>query len=64
MMTGAFGMMFGPPLAGAFNEYVFPGPDGVRNSMITMTTFFGVTGVIFLWLGRKPYATSLRRAGG
>jgi MFS family permease len=62
MLTGAFGMMFGPPLAGAFNEYIFPGPDGVRYSMITMTTFFGLVGVVFLGLGRRPYAESLKQA--
>ena len=62
MLTGAFGMMFGPPLAGAFNEYIFPGPEGVRYSMITMTAFFGIVGVIFLGLGRRPYAESLKQA--
>ena len=59
MLTGAFGMMFGPPLAGAFNEYVFPGQDGVRYSMITMTLFFGIIGFIFLWFGRRHYAQSM-----
>ena len=62
MLISALGMLFGPPLAGAFNEFIFPQPDGVRYSMITMTCFFGVVGVIFLWLARKPYAESLRRA--
>ena len=59
MLTGAVGMMFGPPLAGAFNEYIFPGQDGVRLSMITMTSFFGLLGVVLLWFGRAPYAASL-----
>lgn len=59
MLVGATGMMFGPPLAGAFNEHIFPGPEGVRYSMITMTLFFGIVGVFFLWLARKPYANSL-----
>ena len=62
MLTGSVGMMFGPPLAGAFNEFVFPGTDGVRYSMITMTSFFGVLGVVFLWFGRAPYAISLANA--
>lgn len=62
MLTGAVGMMFGPPLAGAFNEYIFPGAEGVRYSMITMTCFFGVIGVFFLWLARAPYADSMRKA--
>ncbi len=62
MLVGATGMMFGPPLAGAFNEHIFPGPEGVRYSMITMTIFFGIIGVFFLWLARKPYARSLEQA--
>ena len=59
MLTGAFGMLFGPPLAGAFNEYVFPGAEGVRYSMITMTCLFGFIGVFFLWFGRRHYAASM-----
>ena len=62
MLAGAIGMMFGPPLAGAFNEHLFPGDDGVRYSMITMTSAFGMLGVALLWLARAPYAESLRRA--
>ena len=60
MLTGAVGMMFGPPLAGAFNEYIFPGVEGVRYSMITMTCFFGITGVVLLQLGRKHYALTMK----
>ena len=62
MLTGAIGMMFGPPLAGAFNEFIFPGADGVRYSMITMTCFFGLIGILFLHLGRKHYALSMKNA--
>lgn len=62
MLVGATGMMFGPPLAGAFNEFIFPGAEGVRYSMMTMTSFFGVLGVILLWFGRKPYARSMENA--
>jgi|TARA_B100000315_G_scaffold257904_2_gene308345 MFS family permease len=59
MLAGSTGMMFGPPLAGAFNDHLFPGPDGVRYSMITMTSIFGLIGVVLLWFARKPYAQSL-----
>jgi MFS family permease len=62
MLMGAIGMMFGPPLAGAFNEHIFPGQDGVRYSMVTMTVFFGVIGIVLLWFGRKHYAESMIRA--
>jgi hypothetical protein len=30
--------------------------------MITMTSFFGVLGVVLLWFGRAPYAISLANA--
>ena len=62
MLIGSLGMMIGPPLAGAFNEFVFPGPEGVRYSMMTLTCVFGLIGVSLLWLCRKHYAESLRRA--
>lgn len=62
MLAGAIGMMFGPPLAGAFNDYLFTGTDGVRYSMITMTCLFGLTGVVLLMFARAPYAMSLARA--
>ena len=62
MFAGAVGMMFGPTLAGAFNEYLFPGAEGVRYSMIIMTCCFGFLGVLFLWFARKPYAASIQSA--
>ncbi len=61
MLTGAIGMMLGPPIAGAFNEYIFPGYDGVRYSMMVMTIFFGLIGVFLLSLGRKHYALSIEK---
>lgn len=64
MLMVSVGMMLGPPLAGAFNEHVFPGPDGVRYSLITLTGGFGLLGVVLLWFGRKPYAESLEVADG
>ena len=36
MLMGAVGMMFGPPLAGAFNEYIFPGVEGLFNDHYDM----------------------------
>ncbi|MCP5183750.1 MAG: MFS transporter [Pseudomonadales bacterium] len=62
MLIGSFGMMLGPPLAGYFNTHLFPGDDGVRYSIMTMVSIFGLLGTVLLWLGRKPYAASLRRA--
>lgn len=62
LLVGSVGMMFGPPLAGAFNEYVFPGEQGVRYSMLTLTCVFGVLGGILLNAARRPYALSLEDA--
>jgi MFS family permease len=62
MLVGSFGMMLGPPLAGYFNTSVFPGPDGVRYSIITLVLFFGILGSILLAFARRPYAIAYRRA--
>ena len=62
MLTGSIGMLLGPPLAGFFNEHLFPEADGVRYSMVTLTTLFGVLGGILLQLARPHYAKSLEKA--
>jgi MFS family permease len=62
MLVVSFGMMLGPPLAGAFNEYVFLGPEGVRYSLVTLTSVFGLIGAVSLWMGRRHYAASLAYA--
>ena len=62
MLVVSAGMMLGPPIAGAFNEYLFPEAEGVRYSMISLTCLFGVTGVVLLWFGRKPYGSSMEQA--
>jgi len=62
MLVVSVGMMLGPPLAGFFNERIFPGADGVRYSLITLTAVFGVLGTILLWLGRRHYARSMAEA--
>jgi MFS family permease len=62
MLVGALGMMLGPPMAGAFNQFIFPGPEGVRYSLITVTCIFGSIGVVSLWFGRRHYARSMTLA--
>ncbi|MDH3643069.1 MAG: MFS transporter, partial [Gammaproteobacteria bacterium] len=62
MLMVSVGMMLGPPLAGIFNEQIFPGTDGVRYSLITLTSIFGLLGGASLWLGRRHYAASLAHA--
>ena len=58
----SIGMMVGPPIAGAFNEFVFPEAEGVRYSLVTVTAIFGLIGVVLLQLARRPYAASLEEA--
>jgi len=62
MLVVSIGMMLGPPLAGAFNQYIFPQAEGVRYSLITLTSVFGLIGFGSLWMGRRHYAASLARA--
>ena len=60
MFVGALGMLLGPPIAGIFNEHIFPGTGGVRYSIATVTLIFGTLGLLCLWFARQPYARSLR----
>lgn len=57
-----FGMGIGPPIAGAINDYLFTGPEGVRYSIMLMSGVFGPLGLVLLWWGRPHYARSLARA--
>jgi MFS family permease len=56
------GMLLGPPIAGFFNERVFPQQEGVRWSMLTMVPVFGIIGLTLLQIGRRHYARSLDAA--
>ena len=56
MLVVSMGMMLGPPVAGFFNEVVFPEPEGVRYSIMSVTLVFGVLGTICLLIARNPYA--------
>ena len=56
------GMLLGPPVAGFFNERVFPQAEGVRWSLLTVTPLFGLLGLSLLALGRRHYARSLDAA--
>ena len=57
----SIGNLLGPPIAGYFNEVVFPEADGVRYSIISLTLGFGVLGVLMLQMARRPYAAALDR---
>jgi MFS family permease len=62
MVVVNMGMLLGPPIAGVFNERIFPGHDGVRWSLLTMAPIFGLAGVLLLALCRRHYARSLAAA--
>ncbi len=57
----SIGNLLGPPVAGFFNEVVFPETDGVRFSMISVVLMFGLAGTVLLQLARKPYARAYAR---
>ncbi len=62
MFMVSFGMMLGPPIAGTFNEHIFPSDQGVRYSIMSVTVIFGVLGTIFLLLARRPYTRTAQDA--
>jgi MFS family permease len=62
MFMVSFGMMLGPPIAGYFNEQIFPSDEGVRYSLMCVTAIFGMLGFIALTLARKPYIRSAKDA--
>jgi MFS family permease len=62
MLVVNLGMLLGPPIAGLFNERIFPGPQGVRWSLLTLTPIFGVAGLVLLAFGRRHYGASLEAA--
>jgi MFS family permease len=56
------GMLLGPPIAGLFNERIFPEVEGVRWSILTVTPIFGIAGLVLLAFCRRHYAVSLDAA--
>ncbi len=62
LFVTSVGMLLGPPITGVFNEYVFPEGEGVRYSLVTVSSVFGLLGLALLQLARKPYALSLQAA--
>jgi MFS family permease len=62
MLVLSGGMAFGPVIAGLFNDHLFPGDQGVRYSMMTLTAICGVVGITCLMACRKHYSRSLEEA--
>jgi len=54
------GNLLGPPIAGFFNEVLFPETGGVRYSIISVSVVFGLLGLLLLQYARKPYARALQ----
>jgi MFS family permease len=62
MLVVNLGMLLGPPIAGLFNEHIYPGAGGIRWSLLTVTPIFGIAGFTVLALCRRHYASSLDAA--
>ena len=62
VVVSVFGMGLGPVVGGALNDYVFTGDDGIRLTLMSMAVLCGGVGTVTLWIGRKYYADSMRRA--
>ncbi|MEN3951997.1 MFS transporter [Iodidimonas sp. SYSU 1G8] len=62
MLVVSGGMAFGPVLAAMFNDHIFTGDDGVRWSLVTLSSLCGIIGVTCLALCRKHYARSMMEA--
>jgi len=62
MFVVSLGMLLGPPIAGFFNERLFPQSDGVRYSLSALCLISGMCGLLLLGLGRKHYGRSLQAA--
>ncbi len=62
LQSAIFGMGIGPMLGGFISDVLFPGPEGVRYSIMLMACVFGPLGVGLLWWGRQHYAKSLAYA--
>jgi MFS family permease len=61
-IMGATGNALGPPIAGFFNDVVFPEEGGVSLSLMSMCVIFGALGVGLIWSARKPFRVALQRA--
>ena len=62
LLVVSLGNLLGPPIAGYFNDTVFPQADGVRYSIIWVCVLFGVLGSFLLLAACKPYARLWRQA--
>jgi len=62
MFVVNLGMLLGPPIAGLFNERLFPQADGVRYSVTTLTLICGLAGLVLLAFCRRHYGRSLLAA--
>jgi len=58
LMVGAIGNALGPPITGWISDTLFPGTDGLRWSLLSVTTIAGGIGVGFLAYGRRHYGVS------
>jgi MFS family permease len=56
------GAALGPPIIGMLSDKVFMDRGGIVFSLTTVTSVFGILGILILWACRKPYMRSIKRS--
>lgn len=62
MLVSSIGILIGPPIAGIFNESIFPRGEGIRYSIMSVSMLFGVLGSALLALSLSHYRRSMDAA--
>ena len=53
------GLAVGPIVTGAMSDYLFPGPTGVRYSLVVMTAVTVPLMILLMWAARRPYRAAV-----
>ena len=61
LTINGFGLLIGPTAVGLLNDYVFPGPTGVRWSLVAVVLVAGGLLTLYLATGRRAYAAAVTR---
>ncbi len=56
------GAAVGPPILGMLSDRVFMDQGGIVFSLTTVTSVFGILGILILWQCKKHYAESIKRS--
>jgi MFS family permease len=64
MLVVSAGNALGPPVTGWLTDTFFTSDDGIMQSLVVITLFFGIVGIAFLLYGKSAYAESVVRMMG